>query len=199
MSSVQLGRYDRKDHQPGASFLIRAVWYAACALVFASPWVPSYGLKRWLLRVFGASIGAGVIVKPRVRVKYPWKLTIGRDSWIGEDVWIDNVDTVSIGTDCCVSQGAYLCTGNHDWTDPRFGLVARPIIIGDAVWLGAKTLVGPGVVIGEGAVLCAGSVMVSNAVPWGIYSGNAAVLVKRRNLGEVGRAECSRATDEQSG
>jgi putative colanic acid biosynthesis acetyltransferase WcaF len=146
--------------------------------------MPFYGLKRWLLRGFGASISTGVIVKPGVKVKYPWKLSIGCDSWIGEGAWIDNIERVSIGADCCISQGAYLCTGNHDWTDPRFGLTARPIEVRDQAWIGAKAIVGPGVVIGEGAVVSIGSVMTSDSEPWAIYSGNPAVLVRRRRLGE---------------
>jgi putative colanic acid biosynthesis acetyltransferase WcaF len=96
-----------------------------------------------------------VIIKPGVRVKYPWRLSIGDNSWLGEDCWIDNLAQVSIGANACISQGAYLCTGNHDWSDPAFGLVVKSIVVGDAAWIAAKALIAPGVSLGEGAVAAA--------------------------------------------
>jgi putative colanic acid biosynthesis acetyltransferase WcaF len=120
------------------------------------------------------------VVKPGVRVKYPWLLKIGDFSWIGEDAWIDNLAMVQIGSHVCVSQGAYLCTGNHDWSDPRFGLIVRPIKIGDGAWVGAKALVCPGAELGAGAVAAAGSVVAGILEPNTIYSGNPAEAVKAR-------------------
>ena len=63
----------------------------------------------------------GVVIKPNVKIKYPWNLYIGNNSWLGEKVWIDNLDIVSVGNNCCISQGAYLLTGNHDYRSEYFG------------------------------------------------------------------------------
>jgi putative colanic acid biosynthesis acetyltransferase WcaF len=145
--------------------------------------IPFSGLRVWLLKLFGAEIGERVVVKPGVRVKYPWHLRIGQDCWIGEDCWIDNLTTVRIGNDVCLSQGAYLCTGNHSWTDPAFGLVIEPILIQNGAWVGAKAFLGPGVVLGHGAIAAAGSVVSKNIPDFKIHAGNPAVFVRNRLIG----------------
>src|ERR1035437_8235323 len=177
---VDLSRYTNAWYSPGRSRWVQAVWFFLGQPVLRASWIPFSGVRRRILRLFGARIGRGVVIKPGVRVKYPWLLEIGDDSWIGEDAWIDNLALVQIGANVCLSQGAYLCTGNHDWSDPAFGLMVRPIVIGDGVWVGAKAIVGPGVEIGAGAVAAAGSVVTGHLASDTIYSGNPAVAVKTR-------------------
>ena len=126
--------FSSPGYSPGRSIVVRAVWLVCEALVFLNPVVTSYRAKRVLLRSFGARLGAGVVIKPGVHIKHPWRLAVGDQSWIGERVWIDNLADVSIGRNCCVSQGAYLCTGNHDWGDPGMGLFARGITVEDGAW-----------------------------------------------------------------
>jgi len=179
---VDLSSYDPTQHKPGANVLKRVLWYWVNALIFDSWLCPLYGLKRQLLHVFGAEIGRGVVIKPRVNIKYPWKLSVGDYSWIGEGVWVDNIQSVEISDHCCVSQGVYLCTGNHNWSDPRFGLVARPITIGSQSWIGAFSIVCPGVSIAEGTVITAGSTVTRDTVPWTIYAGNPTSAVKNRKI-----------------
>jgi putative colanic acid biosynthesis acetyltransferase WcaF len=123
-----------------------------------------------------------VDIKPGVRIKFPWRLKIGDHSWIGEDVWIDNLAEVSIGSHCCISQGAYLCTGSHDWTKSSFDLIIRSIHLGDRSWIAARCVVGPGVRAGEGSVLALGSVATEDLAPWSIYTGSPATLTKTRRL-----------------
>ena len=129
---------------------------------------------------FGARIGSGVVIKPGVRIKYPWLLTVGDHTWLGEDCWIDNLVSVTLGNNVCISQGAYLCTGNHDWSDIHFGLMVRPITILDGAWIGAQAIVTPGIVVGQCAVLTAGSVATNNLPPFHIYCGNPAKLSRIR-------------------
>ena len=117
----------------------RAAWYVTNALVFQSTLlalVPSR-LKAGLLRAFGARIGAGFVCKPRVTIKYPWFLEFGDHVWIGEGVWLDGLAPIRLGANVVVSQGCYLGNGNHDWSDPRFPFFAKPIEIGDGVWITA--------------------------------------------------------------
>lgn len=136
-----------------------------------------------------------VVLKPGVRVKYPWRLSIGAHSWIGEDVWIDNLVEVRIGTNACLSQRAYLCTGNHDWSDQSFGLRVLPIVLGDGSWVGAGALICPGVTIGESGVATAGSVVMKSVPAFEIHSGNPAHFVKQRIFRQTGRGSVDRVAE----
>ncbi|MEM8865170.1 MAG: hypothetical protein AAGF31_06435, partial [Planctomycetota bacterium] len=102
------------DYSPGRSRVVQLLWYYTSLVLFESSWFPFVGPKVWLLRCFGAQIGDGVVIKPNVRIKFPWRLTVGDHCWIGQEAWIDNIAAVEIGNHVCVSQGAYFCTGNHD-------------------------------------------------------------------------------------
>jgi putative colanic acid biosynthesis acetyltransferase WcaF len=134
--------------------------------------------------MFGARIGNGVVIKPHVHIKYPWKLVVGDYSWIGEYVWIDNLDSVQIGSNVCLSQGALILSGNHDYKSTSFNLILKPIEIKDGAWVGAKSVVTQGVKIGSHAVLSVGSVASSDMEEFGIYRGNPAEFIKRRQIKE---------------
>jgi putative colanic acid biosynthesis acetyltransferase WcaF len=163
--------------------IVEALWLAVQALLVSS-WLPGSSHRRALLRAFGATIGARVILKPGIRVKFPWRLSIGDNSWIGERAWIDNLAEVRIGADCCVSQGAYLCTGSHDWSQPGFDLITAPITLEPGAWIGARASVGPGVTIGRGAVLGLGSVATRDLDAWTVYAGVPAIAVRQRIIAD---------------
>ncbi len=150
--------------------------------LFVASWVPGSRHRRLILQLFGAKVGSRVAIKPGVRVKFPWKLTIGSDTWIGENVWIDNLDRVDIGDNCCLSQGAYLCTGSHDWCSPAFDLITKPIKVANCAWVAARATLAPGTVVGEGAVVAMGSMASGALEPWSIYQGNPAKIVKDRQV-----------------
>ncbi len=140
--------------------------------------------KRLLLRLFGATVGKGLIIKPNVNIKYPWRLTIGDHVWLGEEVWIDSLDEVFIGDHVCISQGAMLECGNHDYSRPGFDLMTQAIRVERGTWIGAKSFVGPGVTIGEHAVLSVASVTTTDLDANYIYRGNPAVKVRERHIHE---------------
>jgi putative colanic acid biosynthesis acetyltransferase WcaF len=182
VSSPQIPRlkeYSNGQFLRGRSRVIEGMWLLVQWLLVSS-WIPGAAHRRWLLRAFGADIGERVNIKPGVRVKFPWRLSIGKHSWIGADVWIDNLAQVTIGPNCCISQGSYFCTGNHDWSQQTFDLVARAIRVETGAWVAAHSIVGPGVVIGEGAVLGLGSVATKDLRPWTVYQGAPAVPVRAR-------------------
>lgn len=133
-----------------------------------------------VLRAFGAKIGRGVVIKPQVKITFPWKLEVGDFAWLGEECWLLNLDRITLGSNVCVSQRAFLCTGNHNYRLPTFDLIVKPITVEDGAWLGAGCWVGPGVKIGSHSILTAGSVMAGDMQPWGIYRGTPATLVKQR-------------------
>lgn len=180
MPQPDLSAYDNSWYKPGRGKFVRILWFFVGLPLLRCQFLPLSSVRRLLLRSFGAKVGRGVALKPGVRVKYPWHLSIGDHSWIGEDVWIDNLATVHIGSNVCISQGAYFCTGNHDWSDPLFGLKVRSIVLEDGSWVGAHALLCPGVRIGECGVAAAGSVVTKPIPPFEIHAGNPAQCVKRR-------------------
>lgn len=168
---TDLSKYDNSWYNPGGSRLKRLLWYFVNAILLKNHLNPLSGLKVGVLRLFGAKIGRGVVIKPGVNVKYPWHLVIGDYSWIGEDVWIDNLTWVTIGANCCVSQGAMLLCGNHNYRLPTFDLMVKPITIHDGAWIGAKSVVCPGVTVGRDAILTVGSIATCDLAERRIYQG----------------------------
>lgn len=181
MSKVDLNSYNNDWYIPGGKVKI-LLWMLTSILFFRTQLpIPSF-IKVTILRIFGANIGTGVVIKPSVSIKYPWKLSIGDYSWIGENVWIDNLELVKIGNNCCLSQGCYLLTGNHDFTSSTFDLIISPINIKNEAWVGAKSVVCPGVTVCRGAVLTVGSIATKNLEEMGIYQGNPAIKIKKRAI-----------------
>jgi len=139
-------------------------------------------LKVLILKFFGAKIGKKVIIKPWVKVKFPWNLILGNAVWLGESVWIDNISEVNIGNNVCISQGALLITGNHNYSSEFFELISKPIIIEDGAWVCAKSTVVGGITIHSHAILSIQSMASHNLNPYSIYSGNPAVHIKIRRI-----------------
>lgn len=179
---VRLDLYDNQWFSPGAGRFKRFLWYVINVLFFINPLNPLSSIKVSLLRLFGATIGKGVVIKPGVNIKYPWRLQVGSWSWIGEGVWIDNLTDVIIGDHVCVSQGALLLTGNHNYKSSKFDLMIGRIVLEDGCWIGAKSTVCPGVTCGDHAVLAVGSVATSNLEAGMIYQGNPAIVIRARTL-----------------
>lgn len=161
---MQLSSFSSRDFDRGANRFKEAMWLILSGLIVES-WLPGSTWRCSLLRLFGAGIGERVVIKPRVRVKFPWRLEIANDVWIGEGVWIDNLGTVSIGHDSCISQGAYFCTGSHDWGRSTFDLIVKPIVVSDHVWVGAKAKIAPGTHIGDFSVVGIGVTISGNLEP----------------------------------
>jgi putative colanic acid biosynthesis acetyltransferase WcaF len=180
--SIDLSRPDNTELVRGASLWVEAIWYFFGLPMLRSSLITSSTFRCRLLRTFGAKIGMGVCIKPGLRVKFPWYLEVGDHSWLGEDLWIDNLAAVKIEEHCCLSQGAYLCTGNHDWSTVNMRLYRRSIACRRGCWIGAKAVLCPGVVVGAGAIVSAGSVVTKNIPDMEVHAGNPAKFVRYRKL-----------------
>ncbi len=161
---------------------MRFFWYFINVIFFKSSFFPFNFLKIFLLQLFGCSLGKGVVIKPNVNIKYPWKLSLGNYVWIGESVWIDNLDNVTIGNHVCISQGAMLICGSHNYKKQSFDLITKEITLNDGVWIGAKSIILPGVVAESHAILSAGSVISKNLESFTVYKGNPAEKVGSRTI-----------------
>jgi putative colanic acid biosynthesis acetyltransferase WcaF len=151
-------------------------------MVFMSsiPW-PNQ-IKSSILRLFGAKIGRGCNLRPRLYIHFPWKLVIGDFVWIGDDTGILNLEPVTLESHVALGHRVYLATGNHDYKDSKMAFRNAPISIGRGAWVASCSFVGPGVTIGEHCIVQAGSVVTKNAEAWTILKGNPAVSVGRRVL-----------------
>jgi putative colanic acid biosynthesis acetyltransferase WcaF len=164
----------------GRSKAFEAGWYLVKCAFFLSalPWPQS--LKRGLLRAFGAQIGDGVVIKPRVNIHFPWKLEVGEHAWIGEEVFILNFELVRIGAHACISQRAFLCGGNHDYRQADFPYRNGPITVGPGAWVGAQAFLAPCVNLAAEVVISAGSVVTESMPAAMICAGNPARPLKPR-------------------
>lgn len=181
---ADLLHYDNSWYNPGSSVMKRILWYFVNVIVMKNAWLPVSGLKVCILRAFGAKIGTGVNIKPCVNVKYPWNLSIGDYTWIGENVWIDNLVQVTIGSNVCVSQGAMLLCGNHNYKKSTFDLMVGKIVLEDGCWVGAQSVVCPGVTLHSHAVLGVASIANKNLDAYTVYQGNPAQMVRKRIIVE---------------
>lgn len=179
--SVSLAQYDNSWYNPGPGWK-RFLWLLVNVLFFNNGLALFNGLKCWLLRQFGAKVGKNVTIKPLVNIKYPWFLTIGDNVWIGENVWIDNLGSVIIGDNVCISQGALLLTGNHNYKKQFFDLMIGEITLEDGVWIGAKATVCGGVTCKTHSVLSVSSVASANLEAFGIYQGVPAQKIRIRTI-----------------
>jgi putative colanic acid biosynthesis acetyltransferase WcaF len=183
MKTTDLTIYVRPNYNPGRNIIVQCLWYFVNHVVFGCPFFICYGLKRWLLRLFGAKVGERVIIKPNVNIKFPWRLEIGDNVWIGEKAWIDNIDVVKIGRNAVLSQHVLVITGSHNYKKTNFELITHPVVIEDGVWVCANATVLAGSYLKSHSMVTAGSVAPKTAEPYSIYTGNPAVKVKNRIIG----------------
>ena len=133
------------------------VWWLVQSTLFACSPQFMYGWRRFIARCFGAKIGRNVLLRPSVKITYPWRVKIGDYSWVGDDVVLYSLDDIEIGANVVVSQRSYICAASHDYSRPTFDMIAKRITICDEAWLATDVFVAPGVTIGRGAVIGARS------------------------------------------
>jgi len=178
---VDLSKFSSGNYKAGPKLKV-LLWFFVNYYIFNSSFPWPYSVKKKLLRLFGATVGKGLVIKPNVRIKNPWRLTIGDNCWIGESVWIDNLENINIGNNVSISQGAMLLTGNHDYTVSNFPYRLEKIKIEDGVWIGAQSVVCPGVLCKSHSILTVNSVATKNLEAWSIYSGNPATYIRNRKM-----------------
>ena len=155
---LDLAKFDNSAFDRGAPRWKEALWWIVRSWIFAS-WLPlPSALKVAVLRAFGAKVGQCVVIRSRVNITFPWNLTLGDHVWLGDEVLILSLAHITIGSNVCVSQRAFLCAGSHDFSKTSFDLITRPIEIGDGCWIAAQAFVGPGAVVPPGTMVKAGEV-----------------------------------------
>lgn len=160
--------------------IVIALWILAEYFMVTNPLQLSSRIRSMALKAFGAKIGDNVILRPRLRVKYPWNLEIGDNSWIGEGVWIHNQEKVTVMNDVCISQETFITTGTHNFkTD--MGLRLSPVRIEAGVWVCSRSIITCGSVIRESALIPAGSVVSGEVASGTIFSRGSSTPKQRFN------------------
>ena len=160
-----------KNWSRGKNLFYEMIWQVFFKPIISSSF-PGTSWRKLILILFGAKIGKSIRLSPGIKIKMPWRLYIGDYSWIGEDVWIDNLSMVTIGKNVCISQGVYFCTGNHDFKKVSFNLICKSIIVESESWIGSKVIIGPGNTIGKGSVIKMGSIIKKDVPPQSIFTEN---------------------------
>lgn len=179
-------------HAPSFSLanrLLRVLWLIAWTGLCRFTPPPLWGWRRTVLRLFGARIGGGARIYGSTRIWLPSNLDLGPGAMLGRDVNCYNQARITIGAGTVVSWHATLCSSTHDFTDPAFPLVLRPIWIGRDAWIAAEAFVGPGVTIGDGAVVGARCAAMRDLAGWSVYSGDPATKVRDRSQGSIGMGD----------
>lgn len=158
----------------------RVLWGFAELFLFRPSPRPFHAWRSMLLRLFGAEVGEKVHVYPGVRIWAPWNLAIRDQAGVGDRAILYSQAQITIGPRAVVSQGAHLCSGTHDYNEPGFPLIAKPITIGAEAWIAAEAFIHPGVTVGEGAVIGARSVVTRDMPPWMVCAGNPCKALKPR-------------------
>lgn len=180
---TDLASFNNGWYKPANKLKI-AAWFLA-NMLFLNTYLPfPTRFKCYLIRLFGGKTGQNITIKPKVNIKYPWFLEIQNNVWIGENVWIDNLAKVTIASNVCISQGALLLCGNHNYKKSSFDLIIGEITLEDGVWIGAKSIVCPGITCKSHSILTVGSVATKNLEPYSIYQGNPALKIKERIINQ---------------
>lgn len=179
-SQQDLAQYKTPKTFRGKSKIMVQFWWFINAICFKHSPQILYGWRRFILRCFGAKIGKNVIIRPSVKITYPWKVKIGDNSWIGDDVVLYSLGNITIGKNSVISQKSYLCTGSHDYKKNDFPIYSSSILIEDECWLATDVYVAPGITIGKGTIVGARSSVFKNLPSGKVCVGNPARPIKNR-------------------
>lgn len=161
----QLALFSGRGYDKGRGVFVCGAWVALGQPIIRSVLCPA-GVRSMILRAFGAQIGPGTRIRHDVTIHWPWKLSIGQDSWVGAGAWLLNLEPITIGSNVCISQWAFVCTGSHHAQDPAFEFDNGPVTVEDGAWVAARSTVLRGVTVGAGAVIGAGAVVVHDVPPY---------------------------------
>ncbi|OZV70815.1 WcaF family extracellular polysaccharide biosynthesis acetyltransferase [Winogradskyella aurantia] len=164
----------------GRSAVTVQLWWLVHFFLFKPSPQFLYGWRRFLARSFGAKIGKNVLLRPSVQMTYPWKVSIGDNSWIGDEVVLYSLGNIDIGSNSVISQRSYLCTGSHDYTDVSFPIYENQIKIGNECWIATDVFVAPGVVIGDRAVIGSRSTVLKGVEEGTVNIGSPCRMIKKR-------------------
>lgn len=171
---LDLSAHTSRNYDKGRPLPWQVLWHVVSHLIFQTWWFPGR-LRPRLLRLFGARVADGVVIRQGVRIHWPWRLTVAAPAWIGQGAWIMNLADVVIERDVCVSQEAMLCTGSHDRNDVAFEHANAPIHLQRGAWVCARAVVLPGTTVGDHAVIAAGAVARGRVAPSSVVAGPSAV------------------------
>jgi putative colanic acid biosynthesis acetyltransferase WcaF len=179
---MDLSKFHLQENSRGRSILIVQLWRLFDSLFFNTSPQFMYGFRRFLLRLFGAKIGKDVLIRSTAKILYPWNISIGDYSWIGEDVILYSIGFISIGSNSVISQKSHICAGSHDYSDPYFTQTSIGIMIDSEVWIASDVFIADGVSIGKKSIIGARSSVFRDIPEFTISFGYPAKVHSVRNF-----------------
>jgi putative colanic acid biosynthesis acetyltransferase WcaF len=176
----RLDRFRLQKGFRGRSAVVVQLWWLVQSTLFAMSPQFMFGWRRFLLNAFGAEVGEKVLIRPSVRITYPWKVKIGDRTWIGDHAELYSLGEIEIGNDVVISQRSYLCAATHEYTKPTFDMIVKKITIGEQAWIAADVFIAPGVTVGRGALIGARSTVFSDMPAGMVCTGSPAKAVRQR-------------------
>lgn len=164
----------------GRSAFVVQLWWLVQSTLFAMSPQFMFGWRVFLLKLFGAQIGCDALIRPSVRITYPWKVKLGDRVWIGDNAELYSLGEIEIGDDVVISQKSYICAATHDYKSPSFDITDKKVTIENQVWLATDVFIAPGVTIARGALIGARSSVFTDMPAGMICVGSPAKPLKSR-------------------
>lgn len=144
--------------------------------------IPSHVIRKFFYRLAGTKIGKGSTVHMWANFYDPTKIIIGKDTIVGDHVFLDGRDKIIIGDHVDIASQVLIYNSEHNLDSEFFTAIQEPVFIGDYVFIGPRAIILPGVKIGKGAVVGAGAVVTKDVEDYQIVGGvPAKVIGERKN------------------
>ena len=177
---IRLDLFDNKGFDRGRSRFVEALWILIKCAFFVTPLPWPNGLKRVLLRMFGAKVGRGVIIRPGVSIHFPWRLTVGDHCWIGDSTVLLNILPITFEDHVALAHEVYIAAGGHDIRSATMAPQHAPVLVKTGTWIASRAFIGPGVTVHERVVVGAGAVVIKDVGPDVVVAGNPARVIRPR-------------------
>ncbi|HEX8932391.1 MAG TPA: acyltransferase [Patescibacteria group bacterium] len=157
-------------------------WELVVFILHVIGYVPIHHIRRFFYRLCGIKIGSGSTIHIGARFYQPNKITLGKDTIIGEFAVLDGRANLSIGDHVDIASEVMFYNSQHDIESDDFQATSEPIKIDDYVFIGPRAIILPGLTIGKGAIVAAGAVVTKDVNPFEIVGGvPARVIGERKN------------------
>lgn len=144
--------------------------------------IPCHFIRSLIYKAAGVKIGPKSYIHMGAQFFYPANVKIGEGTIIGQNVFLDGRDKLTIGDHVDITSEVMIYNSEHDINSEDFHAVCASVEIGDYVFIGPRAIIMPGVKVGRGAVVAAGAVVTRDILEYTIVGGVPAEVIGERKL-----------------